>query len=422
MELEPELLTPAVKNISREFAKQYQVEQINQVLLHLAEGNFRHIAPVSNRFDEIDAIASGINMLSEELQATTISKNYLDSVLRSIVDMLFIFDDSFVIQQVTPKACELLKCSEPDLIGQPINVLFDGRKARFVHRLKTLIQSKEALQDIETSFKLLSKENLPVTLSLFVLKNNQQEPTGYLMIAEDLKEKLLTTSALNQRNEELQTLIYRTSHDLKGPLASMLGLFQIVEKETDNLTNLQYYLSLIKKSAEKLNNTLSGLLEIGMTSQAELSLQTFNLSALVQEVTSALETYPGREEVTLNLQIDDKLVLTSNEKLVRSVLQNLVENSIKYRQYRGCCRTLIYVSARQQKGAVVITVKDNGQGMDKHLLKRAFDMFYRGNQDSNGSGLGLFIVKTSVEKLGGQLKVKSKVRQGTEMKIVLPHR
>lgn len=84
-----ELSTQYAQQYTTDLTKQQQIEQINQVLIELAGGNYHQTAPISDAFDEIDAIASGVNMLSEELRDTVISRNYLDSVLRSIVDMLF---------------------------------------------------------------------------------------------------------------------------------------------------------------------------------------------------------------------------------------------------------------------------------------------------------------------------------------------
>ena len=402
--------------------KRQQIEQINQVLVELASGNYDDTAPITENFDEIDAIASGVNMLSEELRDTVISRNYLDSVLRSIVDMLFIFNKDFTIRQVSAKACELLQQPEDYFIGQPISILFDGRKRAFIQRLKNYSYQEEQVCGIDTSFKVVRGENLPVTLSIFALKNNYDLTNGYLMIAEDVKDKLLTSQALEQRNEDLKTLIYRASHDLKGPLASMLGLFHALELEKDekSVKMLQMYLSLVKKSAERLNDTLSGLLEVGTVNQPTITVKKFNVYHSVQEIVTSLSNYPGREAVDIQVISLPSIFISSSENIVRSILQNLIENSIKYRSLKSEDSPTVRIEVQLLKTVVKILVEDNGQGMDKNVLKNAFSMFYRGNIHSEGSGLGLFIVKSSVEKLGGTLKLKSQVNKGTEVKITLP--
>lgn len=417
-----QFVTQYIDTPSSPTLKQQQIEQINRVLIEIAGGNFDYLAPISESFDEIDAIASGINMLSEELRDTVISRNYLDSVLRSVVDMLFIFDKNFVIRQTSKKACELLQQPENYFIGKPINAIFDGRKWRFIQQLKDQAYQDGEVCSVETSFKTPRNEKLPVRLSVFALKSNYDLTTGYLMIAENVKDKLLTSNALKQRNEELKTFIYRASHDLKGPLASMLGLFHALEleKEKENTITLQTYLTLLQKSAEQLNNTLSGLLEIGAINQTAMAVSTFCIHDVIQEIIESLNNYPGRDEVAVQLQSDKQILVQNNKNIVKSILQNLIENSLKYRQTKSSIASFVRIRVRKLKDKICITVKDNGQGMDKNVLKNAFTMFYRGNTQSEGSGLGLFIVKSSVEKLGGAIRIKSDVNQGTEVKITLP--
>ncbi len=395
-----------------------RIDAINRALLEIAEGNFRHLAPVSDKFDDIDAIASGVNMLSEELRDTVISRNYLNSILRGIVDMLIIFDKHLRIKQVNQKVCELLAQPESYFINQPLDILFDGRKAKFITNLKESLRKKKHIYNLEASFKTSGSGRLPVTISLSRLRDNR-ESIGYVLIAKDLQHIQLTSNALRQKNDELKTLVYRVSHDLKGPLASMQGLLQVIEQTETDLPTLHYYLSLIKQSADKLNSTLMGLLEIGITDRTKLNMQSFDVNSCVHDVVDSLANYPNREKVNIIFEDDLSVIFTSSEKLFRSILQNLVENSIKYHRYRNNT-PYIKISAKSWRGGIEVVVKDNGEGMSKTVLDRAFDMFYRGSNTSSGSGLGLFIVKSNIEKLGGDMKVKSKIDYGTEIKIYLP--
>ena len=395
-----------------------RIDAINQALLEIAEGNFRYLAPVSDELDDIDAIASGVNMLSEELRDTVISRNYLNSILGGIVDMLIIFDKHLRIKRVNSKVCELLAQPDSYFIDQPMDILFDGRKTKFIANLKDSLQKKENIYNLEASFKTSDSGRLPVTISLSRLQDNR-ESIGYVLIAKDLQHIQLTSDALRQKNDELKTLVYRVSHDLKGPLASMQGLLQVIEQTETDLPTLHYYISLIKQSADKLHSTLMGLLEIGVSDRTKLTMQSFDVYDCICDVIESLANYPNRDNINITIEYDSPVLFTSSEKLFRSVFQNLVENSIKYHQYLNNT-PFIKISIKPWRGGIEVTVKDNGEGMNKAILDRAFDMFYRGNQTSSGSGLGLFIVKSNVEKLGGDLKIKSKPDHGTEVKIYLP--
>ncbi len=361
---------------------------------------------------------STTDFLNEKLNESSINRDYLDSLLKSIVDMLIIFDNDFNIQFVNAKTCQLLHHNQFDLIGQPINILFPKSQQRFLNRLLEDILFEEHLYNRETQFKLKERKSLPVSISLSVLKNNQNS-TGYLLIAKDIKQLLLATDALKQKNKELKTFVYRVSHDLKGPLASISGLLGLVEQEKESVEIYRHYFNLIKNSTEKLERTLSGLLEIGVASNNNPTYSNFNVRECIEDVVRSFEGYPGRGQVILLISANRDIELNTEEKTFRSILQNLVENSIKYRK-NNTDDAVTKISARKYKNGVKIKVKDNGQGMDKQVQNRAFDMFYRGNQGSQGSGLGLFIVKSNIERLGGEIKIKSRPDHGTEMWVYLP--
>ncbi|MGB3777967.1 MAG: PAS domain-containing sensor histidine kinase, partial [Tunicatimonas sp.] len=381
----------------------HQIEEINQVLMSLAEGDFSAKISLSQQLNGIDAIAAGINMLGEELRSSVIAKDYLDSVLCGVVDMLIIFDQDFTITRVNDKTCELLNKSEAMLLGQPLESLFAKKNASFSQRLKQLAQQQEPLYNIETSLKIQRTTALPVTLSLSVLKQ-RDTVTGYLLIAKDLKQILLTSRALEQRNEELKTLIYKVSHDLQGPLASILGLFQVIEQTSCEADTLPHYLSLIKRSANKLEKSVRGLVELG-TDDAHQQLTTFEVRRSVEEVIGLFDDFPDREKVAIEVKASKPLQLRSEERLFRLMVQHLLENAIKYRR-TNIDNCYVHVRIRSHRRGVSLTVKDNGQGMSRHVQQRAFDMFYRGNPASQGSGLGLTIVKSNVEKLGGEVAIK----------------
>ena len=358
-------------------------------------------------------------MIDVRSSSPALSQNYVDSLMKSIVDMLFIFDEEFRIDLVNEKTCQLLNRKEEDLIGMHITELYPKRQRKFLEALLSTIFEEEHIYNRETQFKVKGRKSLPVSIS-FSLFKNESNSTGFLLIAKDIQHFLMATDALKQKNDELETLVYRVSHDLKGPLASVAGLFQLLEHEEETLENLKYYLNLIQESTVKLENTLSSLLEIGLSSNGGLATQELNVRDCIEELINGFNGYPGREDVILLLSANRELTLNTEEQTFYSVMQNLIENSIKYRK-PYITDTVTKISARRYKNGIKIKVKDNGQGMSRQVQRRAFDMFYRGNQISEGSGLGLFIVKSNVEKLGGEIRIRSQVDHGTEMWIYLPN-
>lgn len=396
-----------------------RIEEINHLILEIANGNFDHKLEISDEFDEVDAIVAGINMLGEELKASMIAKNYLKSIFEGIVDMLIIFDEHMFIKEVNHRVVELLGFEESYLIGRSITSLFPPGEKKLIKLIKTKLLQQGFLYNKETSFVQSSDNILPVSLSLSVLKDNHNEEKGFILIAKDLKHILLTANALKQKNEELKTLVYKVSHDLKGPVASVIGLLDLVDMAGDDLPAIQKYLLHIKSSLNKLNHTIVSLLEYSLSAQPDYEITTFYLKDFLVEVIQSFDAYPGRRQINIQLQVADELTLKTGKKLLTSVVQHLIENAILYRApYKK--NALLKITASRQGKNILFSFKDNGCGMDGQVAARAFDMFFRGTQTSTGSGLGLFIAKSNIESLGGEISLSSKVGLGTEIRLLLP--
>ncbi len=358
-------------------------------------------------------------MVKKKVDPKTITQHYIKGLMNSTVDMLLVFDQQHRVVLVNDRACELLNQTTEQLLGVHINTLFLKRHQKFLDSLLNDVAEVQHVYDRQARLKVRGKKSIPVSISLTRVDSGKHADS-LLLIAKDIKQFLMATDALKQKNNELETLVYRVSHDLKGPLASVMGLFQLLEHEEKTVDNLNYYLSLIQESTTKLENTLMGLLEIGLSTTDSLTTNAFNVRHCVEDILTGFQGYPGFDNVLVHVSANAELTIDTEEKIFRSVLQNLVENSIKYRK-SYTTDSVTKVSARKYKNGVKIKVKDNGQGMSKQVQQRAFDMFYRGNHISEGSGLGLFIVKSNVERLGGEIRIKSKIDHGTEIWIYLPN-
>lgn len=351
---------------------------------------------------------------------SSICKDNTNTLLKNMSDMYIILDDEFHIKYINQKTCQITKQKRDILSGQHVGILFPKNQVAFLSSLMEEIYLKDKVYNKNTFFKVLGQKSIPVSISLSSLTDGDKQ-MGYLMIARDNIQDYTINNSLQEKNKELETFVYRVSHDLKGPLASIRGLLELVEKEEEDIPIYKYYVQLIKKSTQKLEATLSGLLEIGLSTNKKINCATFNIKDCIEDIIKSFEGYPGIKNVILLLSVNKELCINTEEKTLRSILQNLIENSIKYRK-PNVDDSVTKISARKYKDGIKIKVKDNGQGMDKQVLNKAFDMFFRGNHSAEGSGLGLFIVKSSVQRLGGQLKVNSKVDHGTETWIYLPNK
>lgn len=247
-----------------------------------------------------------------------------------------------------------------------------------------------------------------------IIENNQLVRTWG--VQTDITERKKTEKELLQTNQELDTFFYKASHDLKGPLASILGIVNLARLEGNG--ELSQYLGMIESSTLKLDNTLLELIELARTRKGVSKLNTVNMNILTDEVLYSLKHMNGLGDIIFKKEIDKDCLVISDQLLLQSILQNLIHNAINY---RSADAPWIKISAIKKAHAVEIEVADNGKGIPPEIKDKVFNMFYRGHPDSSGSGLGLFIVKNAVDKLHGQITFESGINIGTCFKVTLPY-
>jgi signal transduction histidine kinase len=223
---------------------------------------------------------------------------------------------------------------------------------------------------------------------------------------------------LKKANEELDRFVYSASHDLRAPLSSIGGLVTVMEMEDPEYN--QKYLGLIKNRIRAMDHFIQDIINYSHNTRMSPSYAAFDLRSLVREVKESLQYFENAGRVKFALHIDDEFSVWTDRERLRVVLNNLLANSIKYADLTKPDPT-VEVSAHVSGEGVIIEIRDNGIGIDQQHLARVFDMFYRATERATGSGLGLYIVKEIVEKLGGKVSVSSLVSVGTTFRIELPH-
>ncbi|MEO1051647.1 MAG: tetratricopeptide repeat protein [Bacteroidota bacterium] len=224
---------------------------------------------------------------------------------------------------------------------------------------------------------------------------------------------------VEKKNAELDTFVYKVSHDLKGPVSSLLGLFNVIESEIVDPNALKYF-NLYNDQAQQLHKILTDLINLVRIKQASAKLEEIDFKEIIENCIYSYRYMPSYGLIKFDVSIEDNLSFNSEPSTIRSILQNLIENGIKY------CRTdvtpfvKVSVAEHPKKEELIISVEDNGMGIKEEYQKFIFDMFFRANDRIQGSGLGLYILKKGVEKLEGRLSFESKYNEGTRFIIELP--
>jgi len=232
-----------------------------------------------------------------------------------------------------------------------------------------------------------------------------------------LEEKVLErTKELEDKNKQLDSLIYKSSHDLKGPLKSIIGLTTVGKMDVKDPAAREYF-DHILLSTKRLDRVLADLLDITKVNENKLKHERVDFAHIIKEIILSFENIEGFKDMKIDLRIQQEKDFYGDEKMLYSVFQNMIENAFKYRDPNKNPSTLD-ISIISDKQKTKIEFKDNGLGIDGALKDKVFDMFFKANEQSSGTGLGLYLVKLSIQKMGGHLYLQSTKGEGSVFTIV----
>lgn len=240
------------------------------------------------------------------------------------------------------------------------------------------------------------------------------------------RDMILKTSAeteernveLAKINSELDRFVYSVSHDLRSPIASMLGLVYLSKTETD-LPTLQHYETLKEKSLLKLDSFIRDILDYSRNSRTELKPEIMNWQNFINQQIAQQQHSEDAKFVNISFEIRQDKEFYVDISRMSIVFSNLLSNAIRYRDsYKE--KQTIHIEVITERNQTQIQFIDNGIGIGQEHIESIFKMFYRASTNSKGSGLGLYIVAETVQKLQGRITVSSTLSQGTTFKVHLP--
>lgn len=270
--------------------------------------------------------------------------------------------------------------------------------------------------NVETFFfiNLTSSAFILVVCISFVLMVNEESERRLHAMAEEIRIK---NKNLEKTNAELDRFFYSTSHDLRSPLLSLKGLVTIAKNETED-EKMQQYLDMMTERADRLNLFISDIIDYSKNTRTEVVHSNVDLQKLVRTVKENVQFLEGAERIEFKEEISAREVFTDSNR-INVVLSNLISNAIKYHDpIKDNQWIRIKIFLRDNK--LHLVVEDNGLGIKDENLSRIFDMFYRGTDHSKGSGLGLYIVRETIEKMNGSIRVESSEGEGSSFIVEIP--
>ena len=235
-------------------------------------------------------------------------------------------------------------------------------------------------------------------------------------IAEEkiIKQKDL----LEKANAELDRFVYITSHDLKAPLLSIQGLIHLAEISEDK-SEVEMCLKMMMERIKGLENFIRDIIDYSRNVRIGLVKEEIDVKKMIESIYSDLFYLENVDKIDFKIDVDAGLSFNSDEKRVNVIMKNLIFNAVKYQNFDQK-NPVIIVNAKEDGNHLLLSVKDNGEGIEPEIQDKVYDMFFRASEKSSGSGLGLYIVKEMVGKLDGNIQLKSEPNKGSEFIIKLP--
>ena len=304
---------------------------------------------------------------------------------------------------------------ELSLYQQRLQFMFLGLIASLVFIAAVVFYRKERKQirtnlELEKAKLTIEEQNKELVSSNVELDNRVKERT---------KELYSTNEALKKVNEELDNFIYKTSHDIRGPLSSLKGITNIAIKEVKDET-IMSYLQKLDLTAEKLNKILTRLQIINQINHALLVPELIDFNSMVDDILTTEKRKGMPTDLTIKTNIEHGIIVFSDKAILKLVLENLVDNAIKFNDPSNRKNSFVNIEIQNQDDGVTIKVTDNGIGFKNVTPDHVFKMFIRASERSESGGIGMYLTKLSTEKLGGSIQLSNTDEELTEFTVALP--
>lgn len=275
--------------------------------------------------------------------------------------------------------------------------------------------SRWRITDVETRvpfiINLLTSLTVTAVFIFMMISINDSTEQRLIEQAHQIQQKNLE---LQKTNEEMDRFVYITSHDLKAPIQSLRGLTELAHTQ-DRPTE---YLNLIESQLGKMESFIHELLGYSRNARTSLQPELVDVRKAVEEVITGLRYAKSAHDIEFSVHVRVKQPVPIDRMRLMIVLNNLITNSVQYRKPGGTNWVKVMVNTTET--GLQILVADNGIGIREDQRPHIFKMFYKGNVESDKSGLGLFIVKETAEKMGGTVQLSSTENEGACFRVELP--
>ncbi|MEN7548986.1 PAS domain S-box protein [Rapidithrix thailandica] len=341
-------------------------------------------------------------------------------------DLICLHDTDGTFLYITPSVKEILGYDAKELLGTlPLAIIHrEDYQAKVQGSASKILQGQinekleYRIRKKDGSYVYFETNMQPIFNTSGVLIRLQS--TSRDITARKLaEEKIIAKNReLEKANKELDQFVYSASHNLRAPLSSILGLINITKLSFQDEGVLEYF-QMMEKSIRKLDETIHEINDYSKNNRVEIRVEKVDFEALVTQSIEDLFYLEELKRIKFSTNIQCDTPFFSDRNRLQVVLTNILSNAVKY-QNLDQTHPQINIDIKASNQQVFIKVKDNGIGISPNYQEKVFNMFFRATDKASGSGLGLYIVKETINKLKGTIHICSKEYVGTEVSIWLP--
>ena len=346
------------------------------------------------------------------------SKNKLQTIFDGVEDLMLLMDKDYIIDDVNKSLCDFLGLKKKELIAKECsnNLLNDNENFLLKYckdkKIKqSLSDGKRRVKEINFKNKVFKMGILPIQIDT---KNRDEKDRKILIVFRDITKELLNEKKLFHANKmaAIGQLAAGMAHEIRNPLGLIRTYNYLLKNKIENKSEkMEKHFKEIEKSIEKISRIIDDLLNTSHSGNEQK--EWININDYLKRIFSLHKNLMGNINWTING--DENLEIYINKDRFEHILFNLISNAVDAIQKDG----KIKIDYGMKNEMFYINVEDNGKGIDDNNLENIFNPFFTTKSPGEGTGLGLYIVYTEVEKMNGEINVKSEKDRGTTFEITL---
>ena len=392
------------------------------------------IPPVSRSRDEVGNLAESFQKMTKSLQETTVSRDYVDNIIRSMADSLIVLDSKAQITMVNQATSNLLGFEGDELVGRSFREILVPSSTFVESEIGGLVGGG-ITANLEEGYVKKDGSHIPVSVAAATLTGGNGAVEGYVCVAQDLTERKEIEEDLRrardgaeQASRTKSAFLANMSHELRTPLNAIIGYAEILQEdaEDEGLDTFVPDLGRITKSGRHLLELINDILDLSKieAGRTELLIERFAVKELVEDVVGTVRQAAEKNGNVIDVVIaDDVDYMVADQTKLRQNLLNLLSNAAKFTE-KGRIELSVDVEADPGDAWMVFDVSDTGIGMTQDQKAKVFDVFAQADLSTTrkygGTGLGLAITKRLCQMMGGDISVQAAVGKGSSFTMRLP--